>query len=140
MQTAIGKREQMKVFGTDYSTPDGSCIRDYIHVSDVARAHVVAIERMLNGDCKKAYELFNIGTGRGLSVLEIIHAFERVTGIKVNYECVGRRAGDVEKVYADTGYANRELGWEATQTLEDMIRSAWAWEQELQKKTMTSAR
>lgn len=139
-QTAIGKREKMKVFGTDYNTPDGSCIRDYIHVVDVARAHVVAIERMLNGGCKSQYELFNLGTGNGLSVLEILNAFERITGVKVNYECVERRSGDVEKVYADTTFANRELGWKTTHTLEDMIRSAWAWEQELQKKTMAAAR
>lgn len=139
-QTAIGKREKIKVFGTDYNTPDGSCIRDYIHVTDVARAHVVAIERMLNGECKSRYELFNIGTGNGLSVLEILNAFERITGIKLNYECVERRAGDVEKVYADTTFANRELGWKTTHSLEDMIRSAWAWELELQKRSMASAR
>jgi UDP-glucose 4-epimerase len=139
-QTAIGKREKMMVFGTDYNTPDGSCVRDYIHVVDVARAHVVAIERMLNGGSKNRYELFNLGTGNGLSVLEILNAFERITGVKVNYECVERRAGDVEKVYADTTFANRELGWKTTHSLEDMIRSAWAWEQELQKKTMATAR
>ncbi len=133
-QTAIGKRDKMLVFGNDYDTPDGSCIRDYIHVMDVAAAHVVAIERMLNGKSKSNYELFNLGTGQGLSVLQIINAFERTTGIKLNYEITARRPGDVVKVYADTSYANKELGWKATRTLDDMITSAWAWEKELQKK------
>lgn len=139
-QTAIGKREQMKVFGTDYNTPDGSCIRDYIHVMDVANAHAVAIGRMLSGASKSRYELFNLGTGQGLSVLEIIHAFTRITGVPVNHLCVDRRAGDVEKVYADTTYANNELGWKATHTLEDMITSAWAWEKVLREKSMAAAR
>ncbi len=139
-QTAIGKREQMKVFGTDYNTPDGSCIRDYIHVVDVARAHVVAIDRMLNGKSTAKYELFNLGTGNGLSVLEIITAFTRVTGVPVNHQCVDRRPGDVEKVYADTTYANNELGWKATHTLEDMISSAWAWEKVLQQKSLATAK
>ncbi len=133
-QTAIGKRDKMLVFGNDYDTPDGSCIRDYIHVMDVAAAHVVAIERMLNGKSKSNYELFNLGTGEGLSVLQIINAFERTTGIKLNYEITARRPGDVVKVYADTSYANKELGWKATRTLDDMITSAWAWENVLQKK------
>ena len=136
-QTAIGKREKMIVYGTDYNTPDGSCIRDYIHVVDIAVAHVIAIERMLNGKSKNKYELFNLGTGTGLSVLEIIHAFEKITGVKVNYELQDRRAGDVEKVYADTSYANKELGWKTIRTLEDMITSAWAWEQVLAKKIAT---
>jgi len=134
-QTAIGKREKMVVYGTDYDTPDGSCVRDYIHVVDIAVAHVIAIERMLNGKNKEKYELFNLGTGTGLSVLEIINAFENITGVKVNYQLMSRRAGDIEKVYADTTYANNELGWKATRTLEDMITSAWAWEQVLGKKT-----
>jgi UDP-glucose 4-epimerase len=133
-QTAIGKRESMKVFGSDYNTPDGSCIRDYIHVVDVAAAHVVAIERMMSGRSKSKYELFNLGTGNGLSVLEIIHAFERISGMKLNYEITGRREGDVEKVYADTTYANNELGWKAVRGIDDMISSAWAWEQDLQKR------
>ena len=133
-QTAIGKRAKMVVFGNDYNTKDGSCVRDYIHVVDVALAHVVAIERMLNGKSKDKYELFNLGTGNGLSVLEILNAFEKITGVNVNYEILGRRAGDVEKVYADTSYANKELGWKTVHTLEDMITSAWAWEQVLQKK------
>ena len=139
-QTAIGKRTQMKVFGTDYNTPDGSCLRDYIHVVDVARAHVVAIERMLSAKTKNKYELFNLGTGNGISVMEIIKTFEAVTGVKVNYECVPRRSGDVEKVYADTKYANTELGWKTTHSLENMITSAWAWEQVLQKKSMATSK
>jgi UDP-glucose 4-epimerase len=133
-QTAIGKRGKMMVFGTDYDTQDGSCIRDYIHVVDIAAAHVVAIQRMLDGNTKANYELFNLGTGKGLSVLEIINAFQTLTGVKVNHELHGRRAGDVEKVYADTSHANTELGWTATRDLKDMIVSAWAWEQVLQKK------
>ena len=139
-QTAIGKRTQMKVFGTDYNTPDGSCLRDYIHVVDVARAHVVAIERMLSAKTKNKYELFNLGTGNGISVMEIIKTFEAVTGVKVNYESVPRRSGDVEKVYADTKYANTELGWKTTHSLENMITSAWAWEQVLQKKSMATSK
>ena len=105
-QTAIGIREQLSVFGDDYNTPDGSPLRDYIDVVDLAQAHVVAIRRLLDGKNKKNYEFFNIGTGKALSVLEIIHAFERATGVKVNYKIVGRRAGDIEKVWADTTFAN----------------------------------
>lgn len=131
MQTAAGQRGRMKVFGDDYDTPDGSCIRDYIHVMDVAAAHVVAISRMLSGEQKSRYELYNIGTGNGLSVLEVINAFEKVTGKKVDYEITGRREGDVVKVYADTKLANKELGWKATRTLEEMIESAWNWQQKL---------
>lgn len=131
MQTAAGKRDKMLVFGNDYDTPDGSCIRDYIHVMDVAAAHVAAIDRMTKGQQKSRYELFNIGTGTGLSVLEIIHAFERVTGEKVKHEITGRREGDVVKIYADTSLANRVLGWKATRTLDDMILSAWKWQQQL---------
>ncbi len=133
MQTAIGKRDKMMVYGTDYDTHDGSCIRDYIHVVDVAEAHVVAIGRLLEGKSKSSYELFNLGTGTGLSVLDILNAFERITGVKVNYEITGRRAGDIEKVYADTRFANKELGWKTTRNLDDMISSGWAWEQALQK-------
>lgn len=138
-QTAIGKRDKMMVFGNDYDTPDGSCIRDYIHVMDVAAAHVVAVDRMLNGKSKSNYELFNIGTGIGLTVLQVINAFERIASIKLNYEIIGRREGDVEKVYADTNYANNELGWKATRNLDDMISSAWAWEQKLHKRNMIKA-
>jgi UDP-glucose 4-epimerase len=136
-QTAIGKREKMVVFGDDYDTADGSCVRDYIHVVDVALAHVVAIDRMLSGKSKDKYSLFNLGTGNGLSVLEVLNAFEKITGVKVNYQITDRRPGDVVKVYADTSYANKVLGWKTVHTMEDMITSAWAWEQVLQTKTMT---
>jgi UDP-glucose 4-epimerase len=136
-QTAIGKRGKMMVFGDDYDTTDGSCVRDYIHVVDVALAHVVAIDRMLSGKIKDKYSLFNLGTGNGLSVLEVLNAFEKITGVKVNYQITDRRPGDVVKVYADTSYANKELGWKTVHTMEDMITSAWAWEQVLQTKTMT---
>lgn len=138
-QTAIGKRPMMKVFGNDYDTPDGSCIRDYIHVVDIADAHVVAIERMLGGKSKSNYELFNLGTGKGLSVFEIINTFERISGVKLNYEVTGRREGDVEKVYADTSYANNELGWKAKRGIDEMISTAWAWEQVLQKMNTIKA-
>jgi UDP-glucose 4-epimerase len=131
MQTAAGKRGKMMVFGNDYDTPDGSCIRDYIHVMDVAAAHVAAIDRMLNGKQEDRYELYNIGTGKGLSVLEILNAFERITGLKVNYEITGRREGDVIQIFADTSLANRKLGWKASRTLDDMILSAWKWQQQL---------
>lgn len=130
-QTAAGIREQLLVFGDDYNTPDGSAIRDYIHITDLARAHVVALERMVNRGQKQSYEFFNVGTGKGISVLEVVHAFEEVTGVKLNYKVVGRRPGDVEKVYADTSLANKELGWKAGLELKDMLRSAWKWQQHL---------
>jgi len=130
-QTAIGLRKQLSVFGNDYNTPDGSCIRDYIHVVDLARAHVIAVKRMLQNDTKSQIETFNLGTGRGLSVLEIIETFMKVTGVDVPYKIVGRRSGDVEKVWADPSYANIVLGWTATETVEETLRSAWAWEQNL---------
>lgn len=133
-QTAIGIRKQLQVFGDDYNTPDGSCIRDYIHVVDLAKAHVVAVKRLLESKSKKNVEIFNLGTGRGLSVLEIIETFERVNGVKVPHKIVGRREGDIEKVWADPSYANNELGWKATETLEETLRSAWAWEQNLAKR------
>jgi len=133
-QTAIGMRKQLQVFGDDYNTPDGSCIRDYIHVVDLAKAHVVAVKRLLESKSKKNVEIFNLGTGRGLSVLEIIETFERVNGVKVPHKIVGRREGDIEKVWADPSYANNELGWKATETLEETLRSAWAWEQNLAKR------
>ncbi len=133
-QTAIGIRKELQVFGDDYNTPDGSCIRDYINVVDLARAHVVAIQRLLEGKNKDSFEVFNIGTGKGLSVFEIIHTFEKVTGVKLNYRVVGRRAGDVEKVWADTTYANHELGWKAEKTIEETLLSAWKWEQYVRKQ------
>ncbi|HEY6915720.1 MAG TPA: UDP-glucose 4-epimerase GalE [Paludibacter sp.] len=133
-QTAIGIRKQLSVFGSDYNTPDGSCIRDYIHVVDLAKAHVIAVQRMLNEKTKSRVETFNLGTGRGLSVLEIIETFERVNGVKIPYKIVDRREGDIEKVWADPAYANNELGWTATETVEETLRSAWAWEQNLAKR------
>lgn len=127
-QTAAGIREELKVFGNDYNTPDGSCIRDYIHVLDLARAHVHALEKMISGKCKSSYEVFNIGTGKGVSVLELIRAFEKATGIDLPITITGRRPGDVEKVWADTSLANRELEWEAIISLEEALLSAWNWE------------
>lgn len=133
-QTAIGKRGSMHVFGSNYNTPDGSCIRDYIHVVDVAKAHIIAIERLLNNGNKTNFEIFNLGTGKGTSVLEMIHTFEVVTGVKLNYKIMDRREGDVVQVYADTKFANEELGWRTNLDLNEMVRSAWKWEQELSKK------
>ncbi len=133
-QTAIGIRKQLSVFGDDYNTPDGTAIRDYIHVVDLAKAHVVATERLLNKKNKKNYEIFNIGTGTGYSVLEVIKSFEKVSGQKLNYKIVERRAGDVEQVYADTSFANQELGWKAEKSLDEMMLSAWNWEKNLRKK------
>ncbi len=133
-QTAIGLRKQLSVFGNDYNTPDGSCIRDYIHVVDLAKAHVIAVKRMLHNDTKAQIETFNLGTGRGLSVLEIIETFMKVTGVDVPYKIVGRRSGDVEKVWADPSHANTVLGWTANETVEETLRSAWNWEQNLAKR------
>lgn len=130
-QTAIGIRDQLSVFGDDYHTPDGSCIRDFIHVVDLVKAHVIAIERILQKKQNRNVEVFNIGTGRGLSVLELIHTFEKATGVKVNYKVAGRRAGDIEKVWADPGYANTELGWKARESIEDTLLSAWNWQLKL---------
>ncbi len=133
-QTAIGIREKLSVFGDDYSTPDGSCIRDYINVVDLAKAHVVAIDRILQDKQEEQVEVFNIGTGRGLSVLELIHAFEESTGVKLNYQIVGRRAGDIEQVWANPDKANNVLGWKAESTIEDTLRSAWKWQQHLREE------
>lgn len=130
-QTVAGIREQLSVFGDDYHTPDGSAIRDYIDVVDLARAHVVAIRRLLDGKNKVNYEYFNIGTGKGLSVLELIRAFERATGEKVNYKITGRRAGDIEQVWADTTLANTELGWKAEVPIEETLANAWKWQKHL---------
>ena len=132
-QTAYGIREQISVFGDDYSTPDGSCIRDYIHVVDLAKAHIIAIERSINNKNLSNYEMFNIGTGNGFSVLEVINAFESSTGEKLNYKIVGRRAGDIEQIWADTTIGNEVLGWKAEKTLEEMTLSAWKWEQNYRK-------
>ena len=133
-QTAIGKRDILSVFGDDYDTPDGTAIRDYIHVVDLAKAHVVAIDRLIRKKNKKKIEVFNLGTGNGFSVLEVIKSFEKVSGIKLNYKFVERRAGDIEKVWADTKFANDELGWKAKQNLDEMMLSAWKWEKALQDK------
>jgi len=127
-QTAIGLREELKVYGNDYNTPDGSCIRDYIHIMDLAQAHVKALERLLEGKNKNKYEVFNLGTGKGVSVFEIIQSFERVSGIKLKYRVTGRRPGDIEKIWADPSLANRELGWKASCSLDDALKSAWEWE------------
>ena len=132
-QTAVGLRSELSVFGNDYNTPDGTAIRDYIHVVDLAKAHVVAIERMMDGKQKSSYEVFNLGTGNGFSVLEVIKAFESSTGEKLNYKIVGRRAGDIEQVWADTSFANAELGWKAELDLNTMMASAWKWQQYLMK-------
>ena len=127
-QTAAGVRECLSIFGNDYDTPDGTCIRDYIDVVDLAAAHVAAIGRLVEGRNKKDYEVFNVGTGRGVSVMELVEAFERVNGLKLNYRIVGRRSGDVESVWADTALANEELGWKAVCTLDETLAAAWAWE------------
>jgi UDP-glucose 4-epimerase len=131
-QTGIGKREQLTVHGNDYPTTDGTCIRDYIHVVDLAKAHIKALDRLLNNGQKSAYEVFNIGTGSGSSVLEVIQTFEKVSGRQLNYRIGPRRSGDITQVYADTSFSNRELGWKSELDLEDALRSAWAWEQHCQ--------
>ena len=133
-QTAIGIRQKLSVFGDDYDTPDGSCIRDYINVVDLAKAHVVAMNRIMQQKQAEKVEVFNIGTGRGLSVLELIHAFEASTGVKLNYQIVGRRAGDIEKVWANPDRANNVLGWKAEATIEDTLRSAWNWQVRLREE------
>jgi len=133
-QTGIGLREQLSVFGDDYPTSDGTCVRDYIHVVDLAKAHVVALGRLLNNKNIANYETFNLGTGKGSTVLEVVKAFEKVSGKKLNYKIVGRREGDIISAYADTTKANNELGWKTKLTLEDAMRSAWKWEQVVRGK------
>ena len=130
-QTAIGKREKLTVFGKDYDTPDGTCIRDYIHVVDLANAHVAAIQYMQGNEQNGSFNLFNLGTGRGSSVQEVIDTFEEVTGVKVPYVYGDRRPGDVEQVYADVSLAGRELGWKTELTLADALQDAWRWENEI---------
>ena len=127
-QTAAGIRKELTVFGDDYDTPDGTCLRDYIDIVDLARAHVAAVARMTQRRMKERYEVFNVGTGRGVSVLELVEGFERANGLKLNYKIVGRRAGDVPAIWADPTLANRELGWRAERPLDETLRSAWAWE------------
>lgn len=130
-QTAIGKRECLSVFGGDYPTPDGTCLRDYIDIVDLAKAHVCAVDRMLDGKMEKEYEIFNIGTGRPLSVLELINSFERVNGVKLNWKMAPRRAGDVVAIWADPSLAEAKLGWKATRSIDQTLSAAWAWEKHL---------
>ena len=133
-QTAIGIRQQLSVFGDDYNTPDGSCIRDFIYVVDLAKAHVAAMAHILQGKMEKPVDVFNVGTGKGNSVLELIHTFEECTGVKLNYKIVGRRAGDIEQVWGNVDKANRVLGWKAEHTWAYSLSSAWKWQQELRKR------
>lgn len=133
-QTAIGIRKQLKIFGNDYNTPDGTCIRDYIYVVDLAKAHVKAMERILEDKGTDSVEIFNIGTGRGVSTLEVVEGFEKATGVKVNWEYAPRREGDIEKVWADPAKANNVLGWKAETSLEDTLRSAWKWQVKLDEE------
>ena len=133
-QTAIGIRKELSIFGDDYNTPDGSCIRDFIYVVDLAKAHVRALDRMLQDESDEALEVFNIGTGDGLSVLQLLEAFERSTGVKVPHKIVGRREGDIEKIWADPKKANEVLGWHAEADIDDVMRSAWKWQQRLRER------
>lgn len=133
-QTAMGIRKELSVFGDDYNTPDGSCIRDYINVVDLAKAHVIAVERMLNDAAEAPIEIFNLGTGVGLSVLELIDTFQKATGVKVPHKIVGRREGDIEKVWANPKHANEVLGWKAETPVADTLRSAWAWQCKLRER------
>lgn len=133
-QTAMGIRKELSVFGDDYNTPDGSCIRDYIDVVDLAKAHVIAIERMLEDKSQDKIEIFNLGTGNGVSVLGLIAAFEKATGVKVPHKIAPRRAGDIEKVWADPSHANNVLGWKADTPIEDTMRNAWAWQCRLRER------
>lgn len=130
-QTGVGLRKELSVFGDDYPTEDGTCIRDYIYVVDLAKAHVVALERLLASKNTENYEVFNVGTGKGSSVLEVIGSFEKVSGKKLNYRIVGRRQGDITTAYADTTKANNELGWKSIYSLDDAMESAWKWEQKI---------
>ena len=132
-QTAAGIRKKISIFGGDYNTADGTAIRDYIYVGDLALAHIVAIERLLNGENESPMEVFNLGTGKGNSVLEVVKAFEKVTGIKVNYEITNRRSGDIEQVWADTSVANEMLKWKADTQLETALQTAWRWEEGLRR-------
>jgi UDP-glucose 4-epimerase len=132
-QTAIGIREQLKIFGNDYSTPDGTCIRDYIYVVDLAKAHVKAMARVLDNPDTDRVEVFNIGTGTGLSTLEIVQGFEKATGVKLNWKFAPRREGDIEKVWGNVDKANKVLGWKADTPIEDVLKSAWKWQQKLRE-------
>lgn len=132
-QTAIGLRGQLKIFGNDYNTPDGTCIRDYIYVVDLAKAHVKAMERVLDNPSTDAVEIFNIGTGKGVSTLEVVEGFEKATGVNVNWEYAPRREGDIEKVWADPAKANNVLGWKAETSLDETLSSAWKWQLKLRE-------
>lgn len=133
-QTAIGKREKLSIFGNDYNTPDGTCIRDYLHVVDLAKAHVRAVERLLKNESADKLEIFNLGTGKGSSVKEVVDTFVAETGVDFNYEYAPRRAGDVEQVFADTTKATEVLGWKTERDLKNMLVTAWAWEKAIAKK------
>ena len=133
-QTAIGKRECLSIFGNDYPTPDGTCLRDYIDIVDLAKAHVFAVTRMIEGKMKQDCEVFNVGTGRPVSVLELVNAFEKVNGVKLNWKFAPRRAGDVTAIWADPTLAKKEMGWKATRTVEETLKAAWAWEKHLAGK------
>ena len=133
-QVAVGKLACVGVFGDDYDTPDGSCIRDFINVVDLAKAHVVALARMLEDKSDEKLEVFNIGTGEGLSVLQLLHAFEEATGVKVPHKIVGRREGDIVKIWADPKKANEVLGWKAQESIEDTMLSAWNWQKKLRER------
>ena len=137
-QTAFGLREQLSIFGDDYNTPDGTAIRDYIHVVDLAKAHVVAVNRMIKSKMKRDFEIFNLGTGNGYSVLDAIKSFEKVSGKKLNYKIVERREGDIEQVWADPTFSNKELGWKAEKGLDEMMASAWKWELAFRGKSQES--
>ena len=132
-QTAIGKRPKLRVFGNDYPTPDGTCLRDFIDIVDLAKAHVYAVRRMLDGKMEEEYEIFNVGTGRPLSVMELITTFEKVNGVKLPWEYAPRREGDVMAIWADPALANEKLGWKATRTTEETLKAAWAWELHLKE-------
>lgn len=131
VQTAAGIRKELSIFGSDYPTPDGTAVRDYIHVVDLAKAHIVALKRLIDNNNKSQFEVFNLGTGKGNSVLEVIKTFEKVTGKKVNYKLVARREGDITAAYADTNFANEELGWKAELGLDEALLSAWKWQETL---------
>ena len=130
-QTAAGLRDKLSVFGNDYNTTDGTCVRDYIHVVDLAKAHVVALERLISCANKTNFEIFNIGTGKGSTVLEVINSFEKVSGEKLNYQFAERREGDITEAYAETSKSKNELGWTAESSLDDALKSAWEWEKKV---------
>ena len=136
-QTGIGIQDKLSIFGNDYPTPDGTCIRDYIHVVDLAKAHVVAMKRLIEENNKDNFEVYNIGTGKGSSVMEVINTFQEISGVKLQYSFEDRRAGDIISSYADTRKANTVLGWKAELTLKDALHSAWEWEKSISKKIIS---